>query len=678
MFKPGRKWTDDLQFIFVTMLTLLLFFSLLRGLLLARNYGLAVDIPLLDLVRSFLVGIRFDLIIAGYIMVPWVLGYALTGSLGSRKLAKTWLFLVTPAVLFLGVAELDFYYEFHARLNSIAFQYLQEDPETVSSMIWNGFPVVRYLLLWAGLSVAFMLIINYFSHLTGGEYRLKSRPRLSVHIAVSMLVVLALAIGIRGTLRSGPPLRWGDAFHSSYVFANHLALNGSFTLIKAISNSGQTDKSREWREKMPLEEALQMTQERLLLASDEAQYQDNAPILRRHIPVSSDDPLPIKNIVLIIMESFSSKYVGVQGSDWGITPEFDQLADQGLLFTRFFSSGTHTHQGMFASVVCFPNVPGFEYLMQQPLGQNQFSGLPAMLKPRGFDDVYIYNGIFSWDNQEGFFRNQGMTRFIGRDDFVKPAFFDPTWGVSDQDMFDRSIDELSKMDPDKPYFAILQTLSNHTPYNLPDPLPFPAIEDRGEVTPHLLSMKYADWALGRFFDRIKELPMYKETLFVLVGDHGFGPEPQLTDVDLMRHHVPLLLIAPGIQDRYGRVNDTVSSQPDIVPTIVGLLGEPFSSQCWGRDLLSLPAQDRGFAMIKPSGSNQTVALIEDDIVLVKSPGIEATMGRYTTGAEPTYTPLENPARAKSMRDFLYAYIQTAINTLYDGNTGMPVQNQDTR
>ncbi len=118
---------------------------------------------------------------------------------------------------------------------------------------------------------------------------------------------------------------------------------------------------------------------------------------------------------------------------------------------------------MFATVACFPNLPGYEYLMQQPEGQNLFSGLPVLLNHRRFNDIYIYNGHFSWDNQQGFFRSQGMSNFIGRDDFRDPIFIDPTWGVSDEDMFNRALQELDRMPTDKPFLCDLaDTVQPHT------------------------------------------------------------------------------------------------------------------------------------------------------------------------------------------------------------------------
>ena len=140
--------------------------ALLRGLLLYTNLGLAEQIPLADLTRTFLVGLRFDLIIACYLGAPLVLVLLLPGGLGTRRLALLWLGITGALTLFAGVTELEFYREFHTRLNSIAFHYLQEDVTTVSSMIWNGYPVLRYLLLWLLLSGIYITILRRLDRLT--------------------------------------------------------------------------------------------------------------------------------------------------------------------------------------------------------------------------------------------------------------------------------------------------------------------------------------------------------------------------------------------------------------------------------------------------------------------------------------------------------------------------------
>ena len=641
--------------------------AILRGILILVNPDLAGGIPLTDLARSFLVGLRFDLIIASILAAPLLLALLLPNGLGTRKLALVWLGTCAAVTLFAGVAELEFYREFHTRLNSIALHYLEEDPATVSSMIWHGFPVVRYLLLWLALWLLYFYGLLRLDRLTPKlpqqGYRAASR------LPVFILMVFLAVWGGRGTLRSGPPLRWGDAFHSQYLFANHLALNGTYTLAKAAMNNQQEQASK-WLTALPTDTAVTLVRDMLLTPQDELLEPQQYVLLRRHTPVNRL-PAPPRNIVLIMMESFSGEFVGAFGNDQGITPEFDKLATQGLLFDRFFSNGTHTHQGMFATVACFPNLPGYEYLMQQPEGQNLFSGLPVLLNHRRFNDLYIYNGHFSWDNQQGFFRSQGMSNFIGRDDFRDPIFIDPTWGVSDEDMFNRALQELDRMPADKPFYAILQTLSNHTPYALPEQLPVEPVTGFGKLDQHLTAQRYSDWVLGQFFARAADSPWFEDTLFVILGDHGFAITRQLAEIDLLRFRVPMLILGPGIRETYGALNHTVATQTDVVPTVVGLLGKPFVHQCWGRNLLSLEDDDPGVGVIKPSGSDQTVALIRGDQLLVKPPGGKELLGRYALYPDEFYRLEEDNELNEELSAELAAFIQSAIQSLRDNRSGVP-------
>ena len=320
-------------------------------------------------------------------------------------------------------------------------------------------------------------------------------------------------------------------------------------------------------------------------------------------------------------------------------------------------------------MACFPNLPGFEYLMQTPEGSHKLSGLPALLSARDFDDVYVYNGDFAWDNQSGFFGNQGMTTFIGRNDFVNPVFSDPTWGVSDQDMFDRGAQELAHNYGKKPFYALLQTLSNHTPYALPKNLPVEPVTGFGRLDEHLTAMRYSDWALGQFFEKARKEPYFKETLFVIVGDHGFGNSQQVTEMDLGRFNVPMLMIAPGIQEKFGKRNHTVGTQIDIVPTIMGRLGGDTRHQCWGRDLLNLPEGDQGIGMVKPSGSDQNVFLIEGDRILIESKEAEPRVYRYQLGSEFKAERIEPDDKAQMVKK-LESFIQTATQSLLNNTAGV--------
>ena len=673
MLQPTVK--SHLAFTLLCALIMMVMFTLLRVALLVYNREMILDTPASTFLEAFANGLRFDIRIVVYFSIPLLLALLSVKAMAARGVLRFWLTAASSLALFLGLMEMDFYREFHQRLNGLVFQYVKEDPKTVMSMLWYGFPVVRYLLAWAVGTV-----ILYFAF-RGADRVTRSSSTVATaggsravapwygRVAVFVVLLLVCVVAARGTLRQGPPLRWGDAYTTDSNFANQLGLNGSLSLIAAAKSRFGDDRANTWKATLEQPVAQQTVRDMLLTANDKLVDPDTAAVRRDTTP-PAEKTLPIKNVVVILMESFAGHSVGALGRPGNITPYFDNLSKEGLLFERFFSNGTHTHQGMFATMACFPNLPGFEYLMQTPEGSHKLSGLPELLSARKFDDVYVYNGDFAWDNQSGFFSNQGMTTFVGRNDFVDPVFSDPTWGVSDQDMFNRGLEELKKREGKEPFYALLQTLSNHTPYALPTPLPVEPVTDRGSLNEHLTAMRYSDWALGQFFEKARKEPYFKETLFVVVGDHGFGNEQQISEMDLGRFNVPLLLIGPGIQEKFGARTDIVGTQVDIVPTIMGRLGGEFRQQCWGRDLLTLPEGDKGSGVIKPSGNDQTVAIISDDQLLVQPKDMPPKIWQYKLGANAEAKVVTDSPDEAVLKQKLESFLQTATKSLLDNTAGV--------
>lgn len=663
-----------LAFIIASALVLWCMFTLLRVALFVYNLDLVGSAPAAYFVQAFSNGVRFDLRLVAYICMPLVFSTLSFRTMQARGFHVAWLTLLASVTLFLGLVELDFYREFQQRLNSLFFQYLNEAPATVVSMLWHGFPVVRYLAGWLLLSVLLFYVFRCIDRWASSQQQAVATPVVAaapwyVRVPVFLVCLLAAVALARGTLQQGPPLRWGAAYTTDSLFANQLGLNATLSLADAAKEYFSSRRANVRRATLADADATG-TVRTMLLAADEQLVDAETATVRRRASPGAAGALAIKNIVIILMESFAGHYVGALGGKGDITPHFDALSREGLLFTRFFSNGTHTHQGMFATMACFPNLPGLEYLMQQPEGAHHFSGLPQLLGNLGYADLYVYNGDFAWDNQAGFFRNQGLRHYIGRQDFIEPVFSDPTWGVSDEDMFARAASELEQNYGDRPFYALLQTLSNHTPYALPEELPVAPVTGFDHLDQHLTAMRYSDWALGEFFQRSKQLPYYNQTLFVVVGDHGFGTPEQLTDMNLYRYYVPLLLIAPGVQEKFGERIDVVGTQVDIVPTIMGRLGMPYTHQCWGRDLLALDPADPGFGVIKPSGSDQTTAIIAGDKVLVQPPGRATALFRYRLNGDVGFSKVADKPLGDTLQHRLDAYIQAATQGLLGNTVGV--------
>lgn len=680
IFEKVRRYRPpvELGWLLAVVLSGLLMFALLRLGMIWRNEALAAEVPLSLLAESFLVGLRFDLVVVSILVMPFVLWMMLPrwGWQYQSVLVKhlpRWMLLVWAPALFVSLVEWEFYKEFHERFNQLAIQYLAEDSVTVGSMIWHGYPVLRYLVAWLLVSLAFTWLVHRLSRKTLVAPAWSARRHWRTVVPAAFVALLLAVAGARGSVSNGAPLRWGDAYFSQSEFANHLALNGVYMLGTAYRHHGR-DKNNyaTWMKQMAPAEALAQTRHMVLAKDDKLLDPSHYSLLRRAgmgaRALSYRNPP--EHVVLILMESFSAEFVGALGASYRATPEFDKLTKQGILFDRFLSQGTHTHQGLFATMCSFPNLPGFEYLMQNSHGRQPFPSLSAELSHERFNTSYVYNGDYRWDNQQGFFRNQGIARFIGRDDFVNPIFVNPTWGVSDEDVFLRGAQEITELATKGHAFVLVQTLSNHAPFDLPKPAPFADLQGPERLMKRLNGIRYSDWALGRFFEKARSQPWFDKTLFVILGDHGFGYEAPKARLDLGVHHVPLLLYYPGDKRFEGRRVHTVGSQVDVVPTVLGLLGHHQPHQSWGRDLFHLPEGDRGWAVVKPSGSQQVVALVDADRLYVTAPGMAPMAYHYTLNPWTAEEITVSQDELGTAMNHLHAYVQTALTALLDHKAGV--------
>jgi len=257
-----------------------------------------------------------------------------------------------------------------------------------------------------------------------------------------------------------------------------------------------------------------------------------------------------------------------------------------------------------------------------------------------------------------------MKHFVGIKDFRQPKFTDATWGVSDEDMFLRGITEIDHLTEKGPVFAFLQSLNNHAPYELPPPAPFKDITGPASLIPRLNGLRYADWALGRFFAEAGKKPWFKKTLFIIYGDHAFAFQRPKALLDLTRQHIPLLVYYPGDTRPSGQVIHAVGSEVDILPTILGLLKIDSPIQSWGRDLFRLDTDDPGWALIKPSGGEPTVAFIKGDNFLVEAPGIKPVLYHYSLYPWDVQPITEgNDDLCKEYKLALESYVETGIDAL---------------
>lgn len=671
-----RHLAGNLRLLLLLSAILIVLFAVLRAGLIWRNWtpGLATQ---RDLVRAFLIGLRFDFAIACYIgmavmiacYIPW------TAPWRSARVRRWFLWVWTvilSSLCFTLLCEYEFFREFQSRFNELAIRYLNH-PTTVGGMVWYNYPVFKYLA--AGLVVGLIIHVGLRLALRWAYPKANEGqpPQWRTEIVGATLVVLILGFGSRGGFQN-EPLRWGDAFRGDNEFANQMSLNGIFCLGDTIQDmSTRSVRGSRWAGKLDIDEARSIVRGMIKAPGEQILDPKHRTVFRQG-DVGSSLVLPQRarpmNVVIVLMESFSGRFSSALGAKRSFTPHFDALAKEGVLFDRFLTAGSHTHQGIFTTHLGFPNIPGYETLMEANISNQHFLSSTEIFQELGYQTMFLYNGDFAWDNMRGFFRKQGVDTFIGRNEMEKEAkYVDDVWGVSDGDLFDRANRQFEEANKKGPFMAAVLTLSNHAPFQVPPVPGTEPITDQGENNGRMEAMRYADYAIGKFVEDAKKLDYFKDTLFVFLGDHGFHVPPVLTEVHLLYHHVPALFYAPGLIEP--RVDHRVGTNMNIIPSVLGLLGlKETPHVSWARSLFNDSFSDENFAVFKMSGGGRAVAIAQGDNLLVLGSATgKPLLLKYDLGEKPSITPLEDPTLETRLERQLRAYIQCALDDLTNYRAG---------
>jgi len=335
---------------------------------------------------------------------------------------------------------------------------------------------------------------------------------------------------------------------------------------------------------------------------------DDYPVLRRTTSSKNSRDL---NVVVILMEAFAGQYVGKLGDNHNITPEFDKLTEEGMLFTRMFSSGTRTNRALTGTLLSFPSLPRFKSILNDASVDQDFSSLAQILKQRKYKTNFMVGGSLDYDNRHGFFLGQGYDNFYGRDDYGDNVF-STVWGVADEHLFMSAFKTLKNVK--SPTLLTILTLTNHPTYEFPENDTFEPVPSSMKDQQRMNAFKYSDWALGEFMAKCKGEAFYNNTIFVILGDHGFisSDYDQNTSIEIASYHIPCLIIAPNMEPN---TITRTASQTDIVPTILDMLGGSFVHNSWGKNLLA-EKMATDFAIVVPSGLNHLMGMVTDEIFYI--------------------------------------------------------------
>lgn len=495
-----------------------------------------------------------------------------------NSLYFTTLFLYVLLIIFNAVSEYFFYNEFGVRYNFIAVDYLIYTTEVIGN-IMESYPIIP---LFTAIFVVTGLATWWIYKKTKDS--LLQLPNLAQKF--TLLGVFAVLLGISLSFAEKINLKKGN------IFQQEIAANGMVKFYEAFSNNTLDfftfyptvdQKTAEKNTLLPL----------------------GTTTLNRTI--TSDKPELQKNVVLISIESLSAAYMKAYGYEENVTPFLDQLAQKSLFFTNLYATGNRTVRGLEALTLCIPPTAGESVIKREKENKNKFT-TGSVFKSKGYSVKYLYGGYSYFDNMKDFYAGNGY-EIVDRDNFTPEEItFANVWGVCDEDMAKKAISEMNKdYNAGKPFFHHWMTVSNHRPFTYPEgkiDIPADSKSRKGGV-------KYTDYSIMKFFEMAQKQPWFKNTVFVIVADHCSSSAGK-TELPMDKYRIPAMIYSPEFvaPQKFSQV----TSQIDVMPTVLGLLNFKYQSKFLGQDVFSKNFVPRAYI-----ATYQDLGFVKDNYLTVISP-----------------------------------------------------------
>ena len=604
-----------------------------------------------DLTPSFLLGMQYDLRWVAIILLPIVVismspRFSPFYSARNKKWWTWYLAVVTVIVFFFFAADFGSFSYNQTRLDAGAMNFV-EDPGISIRMMWQTYPLFWMLL---GLLVS-VLIFRWMYHKSHWRV-ITSTDGLRIPYNRKFFIVTAIILGlfIYGRLAL-TPLTWKQCFVFQDSFKSYLALNplqNFFATLKLRKPEFNEKKAREaypvMAEWMPFPDKNNFSYRRIIAPGSTAL--ESQP-----------------NVVLVMCESFSMYKSSMSGNPLNTTPFFDSLTKDGIFFERCFTPHFSTARGLFAIITGIPDAQLFKFSTRNPLAITQHTIIDNF---EGYDKHYFLGGSSEFNNFGGLLKNIDNLQMHTEDSFASPKV--NVWGISDKDLFLEANNVFKKKK--RPFFSIIQTSGNHRPYMIPeqDTVEF---EKKIAADEQLLkygfgsveeynSFRYFDYCVRKFMEAAAKEEYFHNTIFVFVGDHGVAgnaremyPSPW-TDQRLTDEHVPLLFYAPYLLRPQKRKE--VVSQIDILPTIAGMIQQPYINTTLGRDLLDTTKKSN-FAFITNTAGK--IGMVTDDFYFTTNLNFPDEQMVPISDSRHYYTKAQRDSVQQQLSTFTAAFFETA-------------------
>ena len=603
------RWTFYSGFVFLIIMSLLRFVFV--------NYFSAPASADNNLTSSYILGFRYDLrYVTIVMMITLLFSYIKPLNPFDKKLGKkiaiiTWM-LFSSLLLFFYTADFIHYAYVHQRLNASILSYI-DNPLISMQMMWQSYSIITIIIIFLVVEWVLYKFISFTYQLSDKYERTGSQFKNIIIQTIFFIILLYAAIGNIIYKGGQYPLRWSNAYSLGSDYKANVALNpmqSFFSTLNFRSSKIDTDL---------IKKNYSVIADYLTIPSNEQDAQ-NLQFARIHNPVNNNlEASTIKNVVLVICESFSAYKSSMMGNPLNTTPYFNDMKKQGVYFNRAFSPAYGTARGVWAVLTGTPDVLEGKTSSRNPLAVDQHSIIADF---KNYEKYYFLGGSASWANIRGVLTNNISDLKIFEQGSYQSSEID-VWGISDKNLFLEANKTLSKNT--KPFFAIIQTADNHRPYTIPaedlkvfvkKTVPKDSLLKFGfENNEEYNAFRYTDFCIEQYIEAAKKEKYFNETLFVFVGDHGIKGDAgtmlpkSFTEQGLTNMHVPLLFYAPSILQP--KEYSIPVSQLDVLPSIASLCNIPYTNTTMGKNVF-ITVQQKDNAIFLYDDFNQQIGVLNNE------------------------------------------------------------------
>lgn len=531
--------------------TVLLIFILQKPLFMLYNGSIEKGFGFADYMQVMIHGASLDAATAGYLTAfPFLLVLISIWfrKFPLKKILYGYYILAAALISIIFVVDMALYTFWGFKLDASVFLYIDSPKEALAS-VSVGFILLRVL------AILLLIALNSWVLLKITPSVLTATRKRIAGTAGMLLLGGVLFIIIRGGVTESTS-NIGQVYFSNEPFLNHSAVNPDFSLLSSMG------KSQDFASEFNFFDE----EKRAALFDGLYPTTDGDSIIQ---VLNTKRP----NILIILMEGFGGAFVEPLGGLLDVTPHFNRLSKEGVFFTNCYANSFRTDRGTVCTFSGYLGLPTAS-VMKIPAKSRTLPAIAEGLSKAGYKTDFLYGGDINFTNMKSYLLSTGYQRLTANTDFSLAEQTSNAWGVNDDITFEYLYNQLRNRKEEGPWHTAFLTLSSHEPFEVP----YHRLEDK---IPNAFA--YTDECLGKFIDRLKQTPAWKDLLVICLPDHGFYYPREGSNAMPRFYHIPLLWLGGAVKQPMQV--DKIMNQTDLAATLLGQLGLEHTAFTFSRNVL---------------------------------------------------------------------------------------------